>query len=46
MLARRYGQTAAHIAARKGSHMLLMALLNAGGMNIAKVSSKMRMHCC
>lgn len=34
----KYGQTAAHLAARKGSHMLLMALLNAGGRSIATVS--------
>ena len=34
----KYGQTAAHLAARKGSHMLLMALINAGGRSIATVS--------
>lgn len=34
----KYGQTAAHLAARKGSHMLLLALLNAGGRSIATVS--------
>lgn len=33
----RFGQTAAHIAARRGFHMLLMLLLNAGGNSIAKV---------
>ena len=31
----KYGQTAAHLAARKGSQAILMALLSAGGRSIA-----------
>ena len=33
----RFGQTAAHIAARRGSHMMLLALLDAGGQAVAMV---------
>ena len=36
--ANRYGQTAVHIAARKGSLPLLRALLNIGGPAVAVVS--------
>lgn len=39
----KYGQTAAHMAARRGSHMLLMALLNAGGRSIATVGPSTQM---
>jgi ankyrin repeat protein len=38
----RYGQTAAHIAARRGGNMLLLALCNAGGMDIAKIKDNSR----
>lgn len=37
--ANRYGQTAVHIAARKGSLPLLTALLTIGGPSVAAVSS-------
>lgn len=35
----RYGQSAAHIAARKGSHVMLHALLEAAGNIVATVST-------
>ena len=39
MARNRYGQTAGHIAARRGSHMLLKALIGAAGGLVAIVSS-------
>ena len=47
--ANRYGQTAVHIAARKGSLPLLTALLAIGGPAIASVSSlpmALACNCC
>lgn len=38
--ANRYGQTAVHIAARKGSLPLLTALLTIGGPSVAAVGSR------
>lgn len=44
--ANRYGQTAVHIAARKGSMPLLTALLAIGGPEIAAVSSPGHVAAC
>lgn len=43
--ANRYGQTAVHIAARKGSLPMLKALLTVGGPAVAVVSFSTRMSC-